>query len=35
VGTVKSHVSQLLAKLAVDSRVQIALLVKEATVLTG
>jgi DNA-binding NarL/FixJ family response regulator len=35
VGTVKSHVSQLLAKLGVDNRVQIALLVKEATVLTG
>jgi DNA-binding NarL/FixJ family response regulator len=35
VGTVKSHVSQMLAKLAVDNRVQIALLVKEATVLTG
>jgi DNA-binding NarL/FixJ family response regulator len=30
VGTVKSHVSQLLAKLGVDNRVQIALLVHEA-----
>jgi DNA-binding NarL/FixJ family response regulator len=29
-GTVKSHASQLLAKLAVDNRVQVALLVQEA-----
>jgi DNA-binding NarL/FixJ family response regulator len=35
VGTVKSHTSQLLAKLGVDNRVQIALLVQEATALPG
>lgn len=35
VGTVKSHVSQLLSKLEVDNRVQIALLVHEARALSG
>jgi len=35
VGTVKSHTTQLLAKLGVDNRVQIALLVQEATALPG
>jgi DNA-binding NarL/FixJ family response regulator len=32
---VKSHISQLLAKLGVDNRVQIALLVHEANQLPG
>ena len=31
VGTVKAHVSRLLVKLGVDNRVQIALLVQDAT----
>jgi DNA-binding NarL/FixJ family response regulator len=35
VGTVKSHTSQLLAKLGVENRVQIALLVHEATALSS
>ena len=35
VATVKSHTTQLLAKLGADNRVQIALLVHEATVLPG
>jgi DNA-binding NarL/FixJ family response regulator len=35
VGTVKSHTSQLLAKLGVENRVQIALLVHEARALPG
>jgi DNA-binding NarL/FixJ family response regulator len=32
VATVKAHVSRLLSKLAVDNRVQIALLVQDARV---